>query len=78
MVQRGEMFKKQRSDQPDDGKDNLFQPMRGNGATTGEFGQNSKTTSLYTRYLEQHPARQFALLGGAFLGALALTRRVGR
>ena len=78
MLQGDRMFKKQKTNQPDDGQDNLFAPLDGKGSTTGDFGERSKSTSLYTRYLELHPNRQCALLGMALLGAAALVRRVGR
>ncbi len=78
MLRDGRLFKQQRTDQPDDGEDNLFAPLGGTGATTGAFGQRSKSTSPYTRYLEQHPHRKRALLGAAAAGAVALARRVGR
>ncbi len=38
-----------------DGQDNLFQPSRGRGSSTGDFGQQSKAASIYTRLLELHP-----------------------
>ncbi len=57
MLVRGTMFEVQRTDRPDDGQDNLFEPVGGTGSTTGDFGRNSKPTSLYTRHLEQHPNR---------------------
>jgi short-subunit dehydrogenase len=78
MLARGTMFEMQKTDRPDDGRDNLFAPISETGSTTGEFGQSSKSTSLYTRHLEQHPNRKRALLGLAAAGAVALVRRVGR
>lgn len=78
MLMRGQMFKQQKTDQPDNGQDNLFEPMRETGSRTGDFGQHSKSTSLYTRYLEQHPNRKRVLLGLATAGAVALVRRAGR
>jgi len=78
MLFRGQMFNKQKTSQPDDGQDNLYQPSQGSGASTGEFGQQSQGTSLYTRYLELHPARKRALVAVTALGALTLLRRVGR
>jgi NAD(P)-dependent dehydrogenase (short-subunit alcohol dehydrogenase family) len=77
MTSRGRMFQKQRSGQPDNGVDNLFAPLDGPGSTTGEFGQQSHSTSLYTRYLELHPGRQVALVG-SLIAALALGRRIAR
>ncbi len=78
MLQNGRAFKQQQTDQPDNGQDNLYQPMAGTGGTTGVFGQRSKSTSLYTRHLEQYPSRKRALLGAMALGALALVRRAWR
>ena len=78
MLFRGQMFDKQKTSQPDDQQDNLFEPSRGSGATAGEFGQQSKGTSLYTRFLELHPGRKRALAAAAAVGALALARRAGR
>lgn len=77
MLRNGAMFKKQKTNQPDDGQDNLFTPMAGTGSTTGDFGKRSKSTSLYTRYLEQYPDRKRILLGAAAAGLLTLVRRVG-
>ncbi len=78
MLARGLIFRLQMTDQPDDGEDNFFAPLDGSASVTGEFGQGSKSTSLYTRHLEQYPRRKRALLAAATLGTLALIRRVGR
>ncbi|MGD9889842.1 MAG: SDR family oxidoreductase [Dehalococcoidia bacterium] len=79
MLQGGRMFKKQRTNQPDDGQDNLFVPMPPESySTTGEFGVQSKANSLYTRSLELHPTRMRLLAGAALLGVVALLRRAGR
>ena len=78
MLARGTMFKLQRTDRPDDGRDNLFEPVGGKGSTSGDFGRLSKSTSLYTRHLEQHPNRKRVLLGLAAAGAVALLRGTGR
>ncbi len=78
MVTWGTMFKMQQTDRPDNGQDNLFEPIGEPGSTTGDFGQNSKSTSIYTRYLEQYPNRKRVLLGAATAGAVALLRRAGR
>ena len=78
MLQGGRAFESQKTRRPDDARDNLFDASTGPGATTGQFGKASKSTSLYTTYLEQHPDRKriagFALL----LGLLAAIRRIGR
>ena len=78
MLQGGRLFNQQRTDKPDHGESNLFRPTTGAGSTTGEFGEGSMSTSLYTRHLELHPNRKRALAAGAILGALALLRRVAR
>lgn len=78
MLQGGRFFKEQETQQPDDGKDNLFAPMAGTGATTGAFGAEAKSTSLTTRYMGLYPNRQRALAGALLLAAVALVRRVGR
>ncbi|CCF82972.1 SDR family oxidoreductase [Nitrolancea hollandica] len=78
MVSSGRFFRKQMSGQPDDGKDNLFHPEAGTGATTGRFGRESMSMSVYTRYLGLHPVRGKILSGVAALGLLAIARRAGR
>ena len=78
MLQGDRMVEAQKTDQPDDGKDNLAAPMPGSGAATGDFGQRAKAVSPYTRYLEQYPNRVRALLGAACVGTIALVRRTGR
>ncbi len=78
MLRKDRMFQKQKTQQPDDGRDNLFEPLGGEGATTGQFGQKSKSVSLYTRHLEQYPNRKRALLGAAALGTARLLRWAGR
>ena len=66
----------QRSDRPDDGVDNLFVPSTGPGATTGDFGDHSKSTSVYTRVLAPHPAlTRTAML--AVVAAMAIGVRRG-
>ncbi len=78
MLQGDRMFKKQKTNQPDDGQVNLFAPLDGKGSTTGDFGERSKSTSLYTRYLELHPNRKRLLTALGLLGGLVLVRRLGR
>jgi len=78
MLARGTMFKMQRTDRADNGHDNLFEPVGETGSTAGGFGRPSRSTSLYTRHLEQHPNRKRALLAAAAAGAVALVRRAGR
>jgi short-subunit dehydrogenase len=78
MLQGDRMFEQQKTDRPDDRRDNLFEPSTGPGATTGQFGAHAKTSSLYTRHLELHPIRKRAAAGMAVLAAAVLIRRVGR
>jgi NAD(P)-dependent dehydrogenase (short-subunit alcohol dehydrogenase family) len=52
----GDAVAGQRTEQPDDGVDNLFTPSSGLGSTTGDFGRRSKSTSVYTRLMAPHPA----------------------
>jgi hypothetical protein len=78
MVMRGQMFEKQKTDQPDNGQYNLFDPMGGTGSTIGSFSQSSKSTSIYTYYLEQYRNRKRILFGAATAGAVALLRRAGQ
>jgi short-subunit dehydrogenase len=74
----GRIVDGQTTDRPDDGQDNLFQPSRGPGRTTGQFGHKSKSTSLYTRWFGPHPARGRLAVGLLFAGGLAGLRRAGR
>jgi NAD(P)-dependent dehydrogenase (short-subunit alcohol dehydrogenase family) len=78
MVQQDRGYKQQLSDKQDDGKDNLFEPFREHGATYGEYGEKAKSTSVYTETIEEHPGRKSLLVGGMFLGFVALTRRLAR
>jgi hypothetical protein len=79
MLLGGLAFKQQQADRPDDGRDNLMQPVQnGKTSTRGDFGHLSTATSPYTRHLELHPIRKRLVLGAALLGGLALVRRVGR
>ncbi len=78
MLQGGRSFEQQKTDRPDDARDNLFEPSSGPGSTTGEFGEGSKSTSLYTTYLELHPNRKRLVVSALLVGALALIRRIGR
>lgn len=56
MILRGSMFRMQTSDQPDDGHDNLFEPVPGNGRVHGDFGSITKP-SLFTPLVELIPRR---------------------
>ena len=68
MAGPGDAVTGQRTDRPDDGVDNLFTPSTGRGSTTGDFGERSKSTSVYTRLLAPHPA----LVRSAVLTAVAV------
>jgi short-subunit dehydrogenase len=78
MLQGDRAVKQQETNRPDDGRDNLFAPMAGNGSVTGEFGAESRSTSVYTRVLGRYPSRQRALMAAALAAGLVLVRRVGR
>lgn len=66
----GDAVEGQRTERPDDEVDNLFTPSTGPGRTTGDFGDRSKSDSVYTRLLAPHPAIvRTAILA---LGAVAL------
>jgi short-subunit dehydrogenase len=55
----------QRTDEPDDGRDNLFEPSYAD-AARGPFGRFALTVSPYTKLVEQNPAlRAGARLTGA-------------
>jgi NAD(P)-dependent dehydrogenase (short-subunit alcohol dehydrogenase family) len=72
------LIKQQRTDQPDDARDNLFAPLPGSGSVDGEFGEQSKASSPYTRHLEIHPNRKRLGLLLVALAAGAAVRRLGR
>jgi short-subunit dehydrogenase len=77
MVQGRRLERQQKTDRPDDRRDNLFQPSTGPGSTRGEFGDGAKPVSVYTRELELHPMRKRALVLAAALAGLVVLRRVG-
>jgi short-subunit dehydrogenase len=78
MLQNGRAVKQQETDRPDDRRDNLFEGSTGPGSTTGQFGEDAKPESIYTRLFELHPNRKRAAIASLLLGSLALVRRVGR
>jgi hypothetical protein len=78
MLQGDRLVQQQRTDEPDEGFDNLFQASSGPGSTTGRFGEGSKSTSLYTRILEYHPQRKRVLVFGLVLALVTAIRRIGR
>ncbi len=75
MLLGGVMFEQQKTDQPDDGYDNLFVASPGTGSTTGEWGRGAKPRSWYTRHLELYPQRKRLLVGAASVGLFTLMRR---
>jgi hypothetical protein len=77
-LRSGQGFKNQRTDRPDDGVDNLFEPLSKTGSAHGEFSAESKPNSLYTRHIELHPARKLLLAGVVALGAAFATQRALR
>jgi short-subunit dehydrogenase len=78
MLQNGRSFEQQKTDRPDDRRDNLFDPSTGPGSTTGEFGEGSKSSSVYTSTLELHPNRKRVAAAALALAAVGLVRRIGR
>jgi short-subunit dehydrogenase len=78
MLQGGRAFEQQKTQRPDDPRDNLFEASTGHGSTSGQFGAGSKSTSLYTTYLELHPNRKRLLGVVLLLAGLTLVRRFGR
>jgi NAD(P)-dependent dehydrogenase (short-subunit alcohol dehydrogenase family) len=75
MVMRGLMFEQQKTNQPDDGIDNLFQPTRGTGSIRGEWSELALPGSAYTRYLEFHPYLKGLLAAALGWGLFRLARR---
>lgn len=78
MLHGARAWKQQKTNRPDDARDNLFEASTGEGATTGDFGEGSKSSSLYTTHLELHPERKRVAMAALLLGFLALVRRIGR
>jgi short-subunit dehydrogenase len=78
MAQGQRMIQQQRTDRPDDPRDNLFEASTGPGTSTGAFGEGAKTESLYTRHLEQHPLRKRLAVAAALVGVLGVVRFAGR
>jgi short-subunit dehydrogenase len=78
MLQGGRSFEQQKTSRPDDVRDNLFAPSSGPGSTTGDFGEGSRPTSLYTTHFELHPGRKRVAIGAFLLALLAFVRRAGR
>ena len=68
----------QRGTRPDDGQDNLDDPIETDGSVAGRFGAISKTSSVYTELFELHPERKAAAVTGAAVALLIGMRRIGR
>ena len=78
MLQDGRAIEQQRTDRPDDRRDNLFEGSTGPGSTTGAFGEDARPDSVYTRLFELHPNRKRLATLGLLFTSLLLVRRVGR
>ena len=78
MLHGARAWKQQKTNRPDDARDNLFEASTGPGATTGQFGEGSKATSLYTKAFELHPQRKRIAAALLLIGAVRLVRRFGR
>jgi NAD(P)-dependent dehydrogenase (short-subunit alcohol dehydrogenase family) len=76
MTWRRQMITQQLTDQRDDGVDNFDRPLPGAGSAEGDFGEKSKSTSLYTRYLEMSPNRKRVAILLAALGLGAAVRKL--
>ena len=76
MTQHHRMVRQQATDQPDDPRDNLFEPSTGPGSTRGQFGDGAKPASLYTRALELHPMRKRLAWAVAAVASIAFIRKV--
>jgi NAD(P)-dependent dehydrogenase (short-subunit alcohol dehydrogenase family) len=74
----GRVVDRQRSGEPDDGRDNLDESSRGWGRATGRYGRRSKSTSLYTRWFGLHPARGRGAAALTLAAAVVAVRRAGK
>ena len=78
MVQNGRLFKQQMADRPADTRDNLFEPMQGTGRITGEYSDQTISSSPYTRTFGLYPRRSRAILAAMLLGVAGLFIGIGR
>lgn len=76
LMQNDRAFNQQMSDQPDDPRDNLFEPVTESGRVYGDYGSFQKSASPYTRYLELHPNVKRVIY--VALASMAAFRRVYR
>jgi short-subunit dehydrogenase len=77
MMLRDLGFELQRSDRPDHGDSNLYEPSEAPNAAQGTWSGRSIGESLYTRTVELRPRRQRLLALGALAGAVLMARRTG-
>jgi NAD(P)-dependent dehydrogenase (short-subunit alcohol dehydrogenase family) len=73
----GDAIAGQRTETPDEGVDNLFTASTGPGTTTGDFGDGSKSTSVYTRVLAPHPVAGRLVVASVVALVALMVRRVG-
>lgn len=67
------------SDRPDDGRDNLDNPVDEPGTARGAFGAGARRRSFYTRFIALHPVAVRGVALGAAAGiGLVLRRRTAR
>jgi short-subunit dehydrogenase len=78
MLQGGRSYKQQQTAAPEDRRDNLFEASTGPGSTTGDFGEQSKTSSIYTSVFELHPNVKRIAAAALVAGTLVVLRRAGR
>jgi short-subunit dehydrogenase len=78
MLQGSRSFEQQKTDRPDDRRDNLFEPSTGRGSSTGEFGDASRPTSVYTTLFELHPNRKRGAFAALLVALVTALRRIGR
>lgn len=71
-------FRAQRTEQADDGRDNLDAPMVGTDVVHGDFGKQTFRHSAYTRLFELHPLARRGALAASLFGSFTLLRRAGR
>ena len=72
MLWNDRMWRLQKTDIPDDNRDNLFEPFGGAGAIRGSFGEEAREQSIYTRIFELHPWTKIPALGVLAVGAVPL------
>jgi NAD(P)-dependent dehydrogenase (short-subunit alcohol dehydrogenase family) len=74
----GKVVENQKTDEPDNGLDNLDAPLDRQGETTGQFGQKSRSRSLYTEWFGLHPNRARVAVAAGGVGVAALLRAATR